>query len=595
MNPILARLQNRKLVQWALAYVAAVFALLQGVDIVAAKFGWPDTVERILIIAGCVGFFVTLLLAWYHGERGAQKISTTELLLLALLLGVGGGLLWKFAVDGPVPVNVAASASSAVPAKAGVTNPAARSSKSVAVLPFENRSASGEDAAFLADGIHEDLINALSRVPSLTVIARTAVLRFRGSNTPMAEIAAALGATHLVEGGVQRAGDRVRINVQLLSASDGKTEWSQRYDRSLSANNIFDLQEEITQALAATLQLQLDTKAGGKLLTGTTGNLAAYETFLKGRNAYEDAHMPDAVRLLQEATRIDPNYALAHGALAEAYVGMANSGLMVPKEAFELAQASARRALELDDHVVQAYTALAEYAFHYEWNWAEAEKSMLRALAIDPNYAIAYRRHSGHLTAWGRFDEAEAAGLRATELSPPRKDRSDLDLMLVGTSKIARRRFQDLVDRTDAQEKSDNPRVLLLRGTALFAVGRQSEGLERLERAAKLDPDSLGNQAALGWAVAQAGQGAKAREIVQRLQEATTHRYVSPMLVAQVAAGLNDRDLAFAQLQKAFDLREPTLPDIGFDFSYDPIRADPRFQELMKKLKLDVFFPLAAK
>jgi len=590
VTEFLQRLRERKLVQWAVAYAAAAFALLQGIDIIAAKFGWPESFERILIIALCIGFFVTLLLAWYHGERGEQKVSGTELLLLALLLAIGGGLLWKFALNAPAPPSVAASAAPAEPKEApGAANAVAATGKSIAVLPFENHSASGENAAFLADGIQEDLINTLSRVPSLTVIARTAVLPFRDTKTPMAQIAAALRVTHLVEASVQRAGDRVRINVQLLRASDGQTEWSQRYDRTLSATNIFDLQEEITQAVAATLQLQLGAKAGERLVTGTTENLAAYETFLKGRQQYTDRHPAEAVRLLKEAVHLDPDYALAHGALAEAYVSLAIIGFAPAKEAFPLAQESARRALELDDHVVQAYTALAEYDFHYAWNWAEAEKSMLRALAIDPNYAIAYARHAGHLAAWGRFDEARAAEERGAKLSPQRRNFSGLGVLM------AQRRYQEVLDRTADQDGSDNNVILSVRGIALFMSGRQAEGLVRLERAVKLEPDSLDNQAILGWAFAQDGQTAKAREILQQLQKAARGRYVSPMLTAQVAVGLDDRDLAFAQLQQAFDLREPTLPDIGFDLTYDPIRSDPRFRDLLKKLKLDVFFPETAK
>jgi len=174
-------------------------------------------------------------------------------------------------------------------------------------------------------------------------------------------------------------------------------------------------------------------------------------------------------------------------------------------------------------------------------------------------------------------------------LSPQRRNFSGLGVLM------AQRRYQEVLDRTADQDDSDNNVILSVRGIALFMSGHQAEGLVRLERAVKLDPDSLDNQAILGWAFAQDGQVAKAREILHRLQTAAGSRYVSPMLAAQVAAGLDDRDLAFAQLQQAFDLREPTLPDIGFDLSYDPIRADPRFRELLRKLKLDVFFPEVAK
>jgi adenylate cyclase len=583
------QLQQRKLVQWAVAYVAAAFALLQGADIVAAKFGWPDSLGRILIIVLCIGFFVTLLLAWYHGERGAQKVSGTELVLLALLLAIGGGLLWRFAPSvSPGPIAASTSAPRAKPVQDNAS-PVADEGKSVAVLPFENRSAGGEDATFLADGIQEDLINTLSRVPGLTVIARTAVLSFRDTSLPMAQIAARLGVSHLVEAGVQRAGDRVRINVQLFRAGDGQAEWSQRYDRTLSATNILDLQEEITEAVASTLQLKLGTKAGQRLLTGTTGNLAAYEAFLKGRKEWSDGSTPESIRLFKEALTLDPDYALAHGALAEAYVNLANEGLAPASEAYPLGQASALRALELDDHVVQAYTALAEYAFHYEWNWAESEKAILRALAIDPNYAIAYQRQSGHLDAWGRFDEAVAAQRRAHELAPEPND-----IPGVGTF-LNQRRYQEVLDLTAKYAAPDATDNLIERGMALIQTGHHEEGLQRLERAVQLHPERLSRKARLGWAYAQAGETAKAREIIVQLQKMAGSRFVSPLEVATVAAGLNDRELAFAQLDKAFASRDPNLPFIGENLEYDPIRSDPRFREMLRKLKLDVFFPEVVK
>jgi tetratricopeptide (TPR) repeat protein len=228
---------------------------------------------------------------------------------------------------------------------------------------------------------------------------------------------------------------------------------------------------------------------------------------------------------------------------------------------------------------------LAEYQFHFEWNWPEAEKAMLRALAIDPNYALAYSRHAGHLVAWGRFDEAAAAEQRAAELEPRRKKFGDLATL------VASRRFDELLMRTKDEDDSGNFRILLMRGTALIETGRQAEGLADLERAKQLQPDSLDVLATLGWAEGHAGQTARARGIVQQLRVAAANRFVSPMLIAQVAAGLNDRDLAFAQLQRAFEQRDPTLPDIGVDLTYDPIRADPRFRDLLKKMKLDVFFP----
>lgn len=576
------RLRRRKVVQWGIAYAAGAWGLLQGISYVTATFHFPETYQQGASVLLLLGLPIALTVAWYHGDRGEQRITRTEFAIITLLFLLGGGIFWRYqhAIE-PDSTPAAAVASrttrtAIVPEDAG---------PSIAVLPFQNRSASGEDAAFLADGIQEDLINTLSRVPGLTVIARTAVLPFRDTQMTLAQIAADLGVSHLVEAGVQRAGDRVRINVQLLSASDGQTEWSERYDRTLTANNIFDLQEEITEAVATTLQLRLDNKPGERLLTGTTGNLAAYELFLKGRKEWSDGSTPESVRLFKEALQIDPNYALAHGALAEAYVFLALEGTMPAPEAFDLAKASAQRALDLDDHVVQAYTALGEYEFHYAWNWPEAEKAMLHAIAIDPNYAIAYARQSGHLAGLGRYDEAMKFARRSAELSADRGQIVGLGLL------ISQHRYQEVLDLTAGYASPVVTDYLENRAIALLKTGHSDEALRRLERSSSLHPDSLRRLAVLGWAYGQAGQVEKARAIIGQFEALSESSFVSPILAAKVAAGLDDRDLAFAKLQEAYDLRDGQLPFIGDDYFYDPIRDDPRFRELLRKMKLDVFFP----
>jgi tetratricopeptide (TPR) repeat protein len=426
-------------------------------------------------------------------------------------------------------------------------------------------------------------------VPGLTVIARTAVLPYRDSDKSLAQIAAALGVSHLVEAGVQRAGERVRINVQLVRARDGQTEWSERYDRTLSATNIFDVQEEITEAVATTLQLQLDKKPGERLLTGTTDNLAAYELFLKGRKAWGDlSSTSDAVQLFQEALKLDPNFALAHGALAEAYVSLAVRGYMPAPKAFALARESAQRALALDDHVVQAYTALGEYEFHYAWNWPVAEKAMLHAIDIDPNYAVAYSRQAGHLEAWGRFDEALEFEKRANALSAEHEQVVGLGVLL------DQHRYQEVLKLIARSAAPQDPDFEFPRGIALLKTGHADEGIRNLEQWASRNPRVYGLQAILGWAYGQAGQPEKARAMIERLRAASKDEFLSPTFIATVAAGLGDRDLAFAKLQEAYKLRDARMPSIGVDFQFDPIRDDPRFRELLKKMKLDVYFPESA-
>src|SRR5690348_1909734 len=216
----LARLKQRKLVQWAIAYVAFAFALLQGVDIVAQRFGWPDQVEKLLILVLAIGFVVVLVLAWYHGERGAQKVSGTEIVILALLLAIGGGLLWRFERATPamaIPDSVAGATSSglrvaSVPIHAQA-NPIP--AKSIAVLPFVNMSGDAKNDYF-SDGITEEILDALAQVPNLKVAARTSAFAFKGKAEDLRKVGEVLDVATVLEGSVQKSGDEVRITAQLI-------------------------------------------------------------------------------------------------------------------------------------------------------------------------------------------------------------------------------------------------------------------------------------------------------------------------------------------------------------------------------------------
>ena len=214
MTDFWQRLKQRKLVQWAVAYIAAAFALLQGIDIVAQQFGWAEGLQRGITLAMVLGFFVTLLLAWYHGDRGEQKVSGTELLLLALLLSIGGGLLWHFAGIGAenAPTGTADLATSPMQQVTEVPD------KSVAVLPFANDSGDKGEQYF-SDGLSEGLITALSQFGGLKVISQSSSFQFRGSSDSVADIARKLGVAHLLQGGVRRLGDQVRIRAELVKAT----------------------------------------------------------------------------------------------------------------------------------------------------------------------------------------------------------------------------------------------------------------------------------------------------------------------------------------------------------------------------------------
>ncbi|HST30632.1 MAG TPA: hypothetical protein VLK27_07305 [Chthoniobacterales bacterium] len=240
MNEFFQRLKQRKLVQWAIAYVAAAFALLQGIDIVGQQFGWPESVRRGITLALVVGFFVALVLAWYHGERGAQQVTGTELLIIGLVLAVGGGLLWRFAAA------YAPDNKTSVPPNENKTTEPNRviPEKSVAVLPFENLSSDKENAYF-AEGIQDEILTRLSKIAALKVISRTSTQKYKSAPDNLREVGQQLGVANLLEGSVQKAGNAVHINVQLIKAATDDHLWAESYDRELQ--NIFGVEGEVVK------------------------------------------------------------------------------------------------------------------------------------------------------------------------------------------------------------------------------------------------------------------------------------------------------------------------------------------------------------
>src|SRR6266403_637231 len=292
MSEFLQRLKQRKLVQWTVAYVAAAFALLQGADIVAQRFGWPEQTMRLVIIALSVGLFVTLVLAWYHGERGAQRVTGTELLILSLLLAIGGGLLWRFVsiAGGPTQQSGAARASAESQSEVNA--------KSVAVLAFANLS-DDKGSEYFSDGISEELLTVLQKIPGLHVAARTSAFSFKGKNATAQEIGQKLGVARLVDGSVRKAGDTVRIAARLTRTDTGEQLWSENFTRDLK--DVFAVQTELAQTIVAQVRDRLTGSAADSAdkqkiqaevqaaEQGGTKNVEAHESYLPGR-FYETRH-----------------------------------------------------------------------------------------------------------------------------------------------------------------------------------------------------------------------------------------------------------------------------------------------------------------
>ena len=245
-----SKLRRRKVVQWGVAYVAATWGFLQGLAYMCATFGWPQSLQQTATVALLAGLPIALVLAWYHGDRGAQRVTGIELAILTALLLLGGSMFAWLSGAGRAPQRAAVA--EAPLAMAGAGEEVARD-KSIAVLPFVNRSAR-EDDAYFADGMHDDLLGQLAKIGDVRVISRTSVMRYANTEKPIAQIAAELNVGTILEGGVQRAGNRVRINAQLIDAKTDAHLWSETFDRELTVENLFDIQSEITQAIATSLR-----------------------------------------------------------------------------------------------------------------------------------------------------------------------------------------------------------------------------------------------------------------------------------------------------------------------------------------------------
>jgi TolB-like protein/Tfp pilus assembly protein PilF len=404
------RLTRRKVVQWGIAYAAGAWGLLQGVQFLAEAFEWPTLVLKLSMFALLVGLPVVLVLAWYHGDRGEQKVGRQELAILTLLAVLSAGLMWWYV----------SRLSGAVQATPPTTPTALTDARpSIAVLPFENRSAKQGDA-FFVDGIHDDILTQLAKMSAMKVISRTSVERFRNTRLPLTQVAQQLGVTKILEGGVQRAGDRVRITVQLIDAATDGHIWAESYDRELTAANIFAIQSEVATAIAAALNAALSPAEKSRVNVVPTRSLPAWEAYQLGRQRMANrtsVGLSEAEKFFERALTLDPNFALAYAGLADTLCMQSGRGFAPLAESRDRADKAAGTALRLDPTLAEAWASTGLLA-QIRGQSSRAESMYRRAIALNPNYSTAYQWLGGLLGDQGRFDESRGALQRALEIDP---------------------------------------------------------------------------------------------------------------------------------------------------------------------------------
>src|SRR5690348_6995637 len=448
MAEFLARLKRRKLVQWALAYVAGAWALLQALGLAADSYEWPHRVMQIAFGAIAIGFAIALVLAWYHGEKGAQRVSGPELLLIALVLAGGGGLLWRFGRPAPLPATARVAETAHVvaslpqcrrapcaqpsadtqdrsaakegagaarrPSPAEAVSAQAIPAKSIAVLPFVNMSGDAKNDYF-SDGVTEEILNALAQIPHLKVAARTSAFAFKGKAEDLRRVGEVLDVATVLEGSVQQSGDEVRITAQLIDTRSGYHLWSEKYDRKLVS--IFAVEDEISKAIADKLQVQLAGGSGQSLVAQQAIDPRAHDFYLRGLTLLAARSVGEAVGAFRQAVAIDPDYAQAWAALAEAQALLPAYGPTAMQTAYADSLESARRALAANPDVALAYVAQG-MVYMDEMRWADADRAFRHALALAPGDAEALNQYGQFLEGVGQLEPALVQFDRAFQRDP---------------------------------------------------------------------------------------------------------------------------------------------------------------------------------
>jgi eukaryotic-like serine/threonine-protein kinase len=453
--------------------------------------------------------------------------------------------------------------------------------RSIAVLPFANVN-NNPDTEYLSDGVSESLINSLSQLPGVKVIARSSSFKYKGKEVDPQEVANALGVEAILTGRVTQRGNNLLISVELMDARDKTQVWGDQYNRR--GSDVLAMQSEISQEIAKQLRLHLTAGEQQQLTKRESVNPQAYELLLRGRlyaRKGEPENRKKAIEYYQQAISVDPTYALAYAELSASYTILYSSGIVDPKEFRPKAEEAVYKALELDDSLADAHYALASLKSN-AWDWAGAEREYRRAIELNPNLAPAHLFYSFYLMFMGRYDEAIAEAKRGRELDP-------LSLrahVQIGNSLGAARRYDEAIEslkKTLEMEQRFAPAHFLL-GCTYVAKGMYPEAIAEYQESIKVGGNVPTRQIYLGAAYAKAGERGKAQEILKRLQ--TSKEYVSPTELSILYAALGEREQAFASLETAYTAHDLQLQTLRVDALFDDIRSDPRFKDLMRRVGL---------
>lgn len=456
--------------------------------------------------------------------------------------------------------------------------------RSIAVLPFVDLSPKKENE-YLCDGIAENLISSLSAVKDLRVPARTSAFSFKGREQDIREIGRKLNVETVLEGSVQVSGDRLRVTVQLINIADGFHLWSEKFDRE--QGDTFAIQDEIADAVVKTLRVEYLGENGTPFIKHCPGSAEAYNLYLRGRffwNKREKENLEKAIEYFKEALERDPDCAPAYAGLADAYIVLGSNRLYPPGEAYPKAKAAALKALEIDENLPEVRTSLGAVKSDYDWDFSGAEREYKRALQLNPNYATARHWYALLLSDLGRHEEAASEIHFAQRLDPlSSRINANAGLILYNA-----RRYDLALEELKKALEIDPGHFATYEylGLVHSQTGRYKEAIESIEKAIKLGSNPADIDIDLACVYARARNMTESRKILARIKESRKSSFVSPAYIAAIHGDLGERDEAFDWLEKAYAERDPALCELKTASRFDPLRPDPRFTALLKKIGL---------
>jgi TolB-like protein/tetratricopeptide (TPR) repeat protein len=579
-----AELKRRNVYKIAIAYAVVAWLLMQIATQVFPFLDIPNWAIRLVIMLLALGFPIALIIAWAF-EATPEGIKRTEAADAAGQRSCRGA--WVYVVLIGAVLSIALFFLGRYAASRKQTGLTEVPAKSIAVLPFVNMSADKNDE-YLSDGISEELITALSKITGLQVKARTSSFAFKGKNEDIQKIGELLHVSHLVEGSVAKAGNRLRISAQLIQASDGNHLWSDTYDREMQ--DIFAVRSDVAQQVVQALQVKLGVEATRALAQKPTENLKAFQYYMQGRsyiNRRTREDLLEAVRYCEKALEEDRNYTLAYAGLADAYGILGVYGYIAPIEGRRKGQEAARKALALDENLAEAHVALGlAFVQFAPFNFPLGDHELRRAIELSPSLAIAHQDLGLSLVRQGRLNESLAEYLKARELDPL----SSIIARLVALPYYLKRDYARALELL-WQANELGPAFTTTWEIGIYIQNKLFDEtlaeLEKAKRERKNDSILIYNT---GMVYAAQGKRAEALQVIKELEEMSGASLSQAPWIAKIYAALNEKEMALTWLERglatgaigAFYKDEPV---------WDPIRRDPRFKALVEKMFTPVKTP----